>query len=341
MTLHKYGFAGNWPRQIGALIVLILVGLGTTWGTIWLDGEDQTNATNVPITRTITASAPLSGGGSLAADRTLGLTNENGAAVVLISTNAAGTGAADTKLWTMLAAKTYADLCLPLSGARAMTGNLPMGGNDITGIDDTVSFNTSTYGKIHPETSDGSDFRYIAMFGGGSDSHTRGAVLVVSGNEADAGGWEPGSIGLYTGSESASRIHGTYGNNTDPFYIMDSSGFRCTTPIVIDTDAAITLLYADCQGILHINGDDDAIDYSLPTAAAGLVVTFANHLYAQQITVDAAAGDIIILNDGTALDAGDSIISSGAADDKATLVSLNATYWMVFSEQNTWTDNGP
>jgi len=109
-------------------------------------------------------------------------------------------------------------------------------------------------------------------------------------------------------------------------------------PITLDTDNTVTLVAEDCRGKLRINNDDDAIDYTLPTAEAGLVVSFGNHLYAQIITVDAAAGDIIILNDGTALDAADAADSSGAADDKGTFIAVDDTYWIIWGEQNEWVD---
>ena len=112
------------------------------------------------------------------------------------------------------------------------------------------------------------------------------------------------------------------------------------TGMTLDTDPAITLGVTDCSGKVRINGDDDVIDYTLPAAQAGLVVSFGNHLYVRVITVDAAAGDIIILNDGTALDAGDATDSSGAIDDKGTFIAVDGTYWMIWGEQNTWVDGG-
>jgi len=112
------------------------------------------------------------------------------------------------------------------------------------------------------------------------------------------------------------------------------------TKITVDTNDAVVLASTDCYGEIWINGDDDAQDYTLPAASKGLTVTFANALYAQVITVDASAGDKIILNDGTALAAANAADSSGAADDKGTFVAIDGEYWMIFSEQNAWTDGG-
>lgn len=125
---------------------------------------------------------------------------------------------------------------------------------------------------------------------------------------------------------------------SEPFVF--NNNVRAVTLVTLDTDNAITLSTTNCFGTIRINNDDDAIDYTLPAAQTGLVITFANALYAQIITVDSDAGDIIIMNDGTLLDAGNAIDSSGAKTDKGTLVALDDTYWILFSQQNTWVDGG-
>jgi hypothetical protein len=107
------------------------------------------------------------------------------------------------------------------------------------------------------------------------------------------------------------------------------------------TDAAVTLSMSDCMGTLQVNGDDDAIDFTLPAAQKGLSVTFVNALYGQVITVDTADGtDAFILNDGTTNRYGNAVDSAGSADDKGTFVAIDGTYWMIISEQNAWTDGG-
>jgi len=122
--------------------------------------------------------------------------------------------------------------------------------------------------------------------------------------------------------------------------IQTTAALSGLVDVTLDTVAATNLIVADCLGKVRINGDDDVIDYTLPAAQAGLVVSFANHLYARVITVDSGAGDIIILNNGTALTAADAADSSGAIDDKGTFVAVDGTYWILFSEQNVWVDGG-
>jgi hypothetical protein len=81
--------------------------------------------------------------------------------------------------------------------------------------------------------------------------------------------------------------------------LLDITG---SSKITLDTDAAITLLPTDCNNATRINNDADAIDYTLPTAATGLVIIFYDKA-GGVITVDAASGDEICLN-GTDLTAG-------------------------------------
>jgi hypothetical protein len=119
-----------------------------------------------------------------------------------------------------------------------------------------------------------------------------------------------------------------------------TNALHAKQPVTSHTDAAVVLTDAQCRGALHINGDDDRLDFTLPPAEQGLVVSFANLLYAQLITVTPAAGDILVLNNGTALAAGNSADSSGAVDDKGTFIAVDGTYWMLFSEQNVWVDGG-
>ena len=106
------------------------------------------------------------------------------------------------------------------------------------------------------------------------------------------------------------------------------------------TDATVVLTAADCYGDINLNGDDDAIDFTLPVAAAGLVCCFDAYLYSQVITVDPADGaDTIILN-GVALTAGYAIDSGGVAGEQFCLIGLDATYWRVINGTATISDGG-
>lgn len=107
---------------------------------------------------------------------------------------------------------------------------------------------------------------------------------------------------------------------------------------ILETGASATLTAAECRGQLYINNDADVVDWTLPTVEEGLNCCFGGDA-AGVITVDAAAGDIIIL-DGTALDAADEINSPGAAGDFICLTGKDATYWRTWGRSGAWVDAG-
>jgi hypothetical protein len=100
----------------------------------------------------------------------------------------------------------------------------------------------------------------------------------------------------------------------------------------------ITLTAQQCRNQAHINNDADAVNFTLPTAEAGLVVLFYGFTTGV-ITVDSNTGDIITL-DGTALDAGDAIDSPGAVGNFIALMAIDATNWVSVGRSGTWVDGG-
>jgi len=131
------------------------------------------------------------------------------------------------------------------------------------------------------------------------------------------------------GNDIANAAAGTYSGN-----------LTGEVPISLDTAATVVLTAADCRGTIRMNNDDDVIDYTLPDAEVGLVVSIANTIYSQVITVDPQAGDAIIFIDRTVNTTGNAVDSSGAKDDSATFVALSSTQWLMYSAGNTWVDGG-
>jgi len=114
-------------------------------------------------------------------------------------------------------------------------------------------------------------------------------------------------------------------------------GLMDVTP---DTDAAIDLTNsAGCNGDVRINNDADAIDYTLPPAAAGLNCCFYGNA-AGVITVDQADGTDTIFLNGASVGAGDAIDSPGAAGDFICLMAIDATNWITLGRSGTWVDGG-
>ena len=105
------------------------------------------------------------------------------------------------------------------------------------------------------------------------------------------------------------------------------------------SDAEIVLTAAMCRNAIHINNDNDVIDFKLPDAEAGLVVMFYDHLVGV-ITVDPQDGDKIWL-DGTDLTAGVSIDSPGALGDFIVLMAIDGVSWVTLGRSGTWINGGP
>ena len=106
------------------------------------------------------------------------------------------------------------------------------------------------------------------------------------------------------------------------------------------TTATVTLSAADCAGQINYNGDDDAIDFTLPGADATLTCCFSAYTFDQVITVDVADGTDTLVLEGTALTAGYAIDSGGAAGEQFCVTGVDATYWEVISGTATLSDGG-
>jgi len=110
-------------------------------------------------------------------------------------------------------------------------------------------------------------------------------------------------------------------------------------PVILDTDASVTLSASDCKGGMRINNDNDAIDYTLPAAAAGLSITFYSK-YAATVTVDTYDDSDTIILDGTSLTAGNAIDSEGNAGDFISLLAIDDSTWITLGRSGTWSDGG-
>jgi len=111
------------------------------------------------------------------------------------------------------------------------------------------------------------------------------------------------------------------------------------TSVTLDTDASVVLTAADCKRAARINNDADAIDYTLPAAAAGLVVVFYD-IAGGVITIDPVDGTDTIYLDGASVGAGDAIDSPGAAGDYIALMAIDDTRWITVGRSGTWVDGG-
>ncbi len=104
----------------------------------------------------------------------------------------------------------------------------------------------------------------------------------------------------------------------------------------------------DMRGTMHIADNATAtnnVDYTLPTAVAGMSACFYdNGAGTGGIIIDANTGDEILLN-GTGVGGADAIDSPGVAGDGANgdficLLAIDATNWITLGRSGTWVDGG-
>jgi hypothetical protein len=114
--------------------------------------------------------------------------------------------------------------------------------------------------------------------------------------------------------------------------------------VSVETGSPITVVVGD-TGTMFINGDNDVIEFDLPSVPTDLIFCFGNgHVtgtpVAQVITIDPDASDYIILN-GTTAAQGEAIVSSGNGKDNICLIGLDATYWKVTGFVGDWAEETP
>jgi hypothetical protein len=148
----------------------------------------------------------------------------------------------------------------------------------------------------------------------------------------------------YTGAGTVSYVSSPSAGN------LQVSGYAISDMQVLDdadiVSDNISSLQARKGVIITNDGKGGAADYNLLAGTKGDAYYFFAE-EAQTITIDVAdADDIIVLLDGTALDAGDSIISDGNAGSSITIVchtgdgGTATSYFYVHSQVGAWTDNG-
>lgn len=104
------------------------------------------------------------------------------------------------------------------------------------------------------------------------------------------------------------------------------------------TDATLDLSDNNgCDGDTYYNDDADAVDFTLPPAAAGLSCCFLD-LAGGVITIDADDGTDTIYLNAASVGAGDAIDSPGDAGDLICVEAVDATRWVTWGRSGTWVD---
>jgi len=113
------------------------------------------------------------------------------------------------------------------------------------------------------------------------------------------------------------------------------------TLVCLHTDPAIIFSDLDsCRNVAHFNNDADVIDFTLPGAAAGLVMMFYD-IGGGVITIDPVDGTDTIYLNGTSVGAGDAIDSPGAVGDFIVLMAIDDTRWVTVGRSGVWADANP
>ena len=223
---------------------------------------------------------------------------------------------------------------------------LPLAGGTMVG---DIQFNDTDF-RINATTSDAADSSRISLSGGGSAAPTRGAFIILNGNEhastpadmvlgcgiggnfqINAGGVggsvEPTSNNLYDLGSTSFVWKDVYATN---FYV-GSSFLEVGTKIIPQNSksAAYTLVLADSGGhIFHPSADTTARIWTIPANASvaypiGTALTFINQNGAGVITIAITSDTMRLAGAGTT---GSRTL---AANGVATAIKVTATEWII------------
>lgn len=247
--------------------------------------------------------ADSTGAGSLGANlasTTNDLTSDNNA-LQFVANSEDLVFTASANLWT-LSSTTGATVAI--TPDTTITGDLTVGGADITLKTDGVKL-TAANGALT-----------ILGLGDGQDEDVK-IDLNTTAN----------TIEITSPASSATAV------DFNTLNLVTTGTISGATPSTTDADGD-TLDAAEQYGYFH--WATGAGTWNLAGAAAGMSFCIYSTT-AAAIVINPDDSDIIVLN-GTALSAGDSITSASAAGDFICLIAKDAEYWYTVGRSGTWTD---
>lgn len=141
--------------------------------------------------------------------------------------------------------------------------------------------------------------------------------------------------------------HDGVGDDNDPIEIRQSVTpgssvwFSLTPDGTLTSDLKTNVTLSSLSPItvtgfsgVYVNVDDDVKTFNLGDVEAGRYFCFRNR-YNRALTITPSAGDIIWLS-GSALTAGQSIVSTGAANELMCILGIDNDYWMTMEQIGTW-----
>jgi hypothetical protein len=173
-----------------------------------------------------------------------------------------------------------------------------------------------------------------------SDSATARATLALDSTSS------PQFAGINVGNASDTTITrtaaGTIAVEGNVLYRKGGSN-PLLGPVNISAKTAATYTVGtddtyESYGTLFINSDNDAIDFTLPSAVAGMSACFTQGQgVSGAITVQPASGDYLVI-DGVRGTVATNYNSTGAGEDRLCVIAQNATDWIVTSKSGTWSE---
>ena len=104
------------------------------------------------------------------------------------------------------------------------------------------------------------------------------------------------------------------------------------------TDPSHSITAAEAYGSVFVNGDNDAVDLTLPSAVAGMAVFIVQGQgVSGAITIQPNTNDYLVV-DGVRGSAATDYVSTGAAGDRICVVAVSADDWVVTTETGTWAE---
>jgi hypothetical protein len=153
--------------------------------------------------------------------------------------------------------------------------------------------------------------------------------FVVSG--VQKGYWDATSFKF--GTDNSNDIGASGSNRPRNVFV---AGYVSTGRQVLAKTANYSVAAAEQNALYTNSGAAGSVNFTLPTAAAGLTYSFYIDA-AQTLTITAGASTTIQLTGSTSASAGN--VTSNTAGNCITLVAISTTKWVAQSHEGTWTVN--
>lgn len=138
---------------------------------------------------------------------------------------------------------------------------------------------------------------------------------------------------------NAATIDDDFLTSSGSYNIATTGTIQGATSVTTYASSTQTLLSTTVLGQLYYYTSGSGVDVTLPAVAAGYSACFYDANGGGVVTLDAAAGDQIVL-DGVGVGTAEAIDSAGALGDFICLLGINDSTWINLGRSGTWVDGG-